>query len=109
MPMLKLVDVLAIRSPERERLVEADDAIRDLVRALEAAAEREGQDRRTLSCALVGVLTAAAARQARNAYPSMSQAELAGALADLMEEAVDWASRRVLGPTRGNGRREDAS
>ena len=44
MPMLTLVDVLAIRSPERERLVEADDAICDLIRAVEAAAERDGQD-----------------------------------------------------------------
>jgi hypothetical protein len=41
--MLKLVDVLAIKSPERERLVEADDAIRDLVRLLEAATEPEGR------------------------------------------------------------------
>ncbi len=109
MPMLTLVDVLAIESPERERLVEADDAIRDLVRALEAAAEREGLDRSTFSRALVGVLTAAAARQAMKAYPSMSQAELGAALADLAEEAVDWASRRVLEPARPGGRRGDAS
>jgi hypothetical protein len=118
MPMLKLVDVLAIELPERQRLSEVDDAIRDLARAVEAAAEREGLDQRTLSRALVGVFTAAAARQAMKAYPSMSPAELCEALAELAEEAVDWAARRVLEPAphgadgvkrrRRNGRRGDA-
>jgi hypothetical protein len=107
--MLTLVDVLAIGSPERERLIEADDAIRDLVRALESAAERDGLNRRTLSRALVGVLAAAAARQAMKAYPSMSEAELGAALADLAEEAADWAARRVLEPARPGERRGAAS
>jgi hypothetical protein len=123
MPMLKLVDVLAIESPERERLVEADDAIRDLTRAVEADAEQDGLDQRAVSRALVGVLTAAAARQAMKAYPSMSEGELGAALAELAGEAVDWESRRVLEPTlrnadgglprrappRRKGRRRDAS
>ncbi len=105
--MLTLADVLAIKSPERERLVEADDAIRDLARLLEAAAEREGLDRQTFSRALVGVLTAAAAHQAMKAYPSMSNAELGAALAELAEEAVEWTARRA--DLRPNGRRGDAS
>jgi hypothetical protein len=123
MPMLKLVDVLAIESPERQRLSEVDDAIRDLSRAVEAAAERDGLDHRTVSRALVGVLTAAAARQAMKAYPSMSPAELGEAFATLAEEAVDWATRRALeprlrdsegvkrrrAPLRRNARRGDAS
>ena len=106
--MLTLVDVLAIGSPERERLVEADDAICDVIRAVESAAERDGLDTVTVSRALVGVLTAAAARQAMKAYPSMSEAELGSALADLAEEAADWAARRVLEPARPSGRRGDA-
>lgn len=105
--MLTLVDVLATPSPERERLAEVDDAIRDLSRAVEAAAEQDGLDRQTLSRALVGLLTAAAARQAIKAYPSLSRAELSAALADLAEEAAEWAARRARPPR--NGRRGSAS
>jgi hypothetical protein len=107
--MLTLVDVLATPSPSPspERLVEVDDAIRDLARAAEAAAEQDGLDRQTLSRALVGVLTAAAASQAMKAYPSLTRAELGAALADLAEEAVDWAMRRA--PHRRNGRGGGAS
>ncbi len=107
--MLTLADVLAIRSPERERLVEADDAIRDLARLLEEAAESEGLDRQTLSRALVGVLTVAAARQAIKAYPSMSDALLGAALAGLAEESVDWASGRMRERAPLHGQRGDAS
>ncbi len=96
--MLTLVDVLATPSPERERLVEVDDAIRDLARAVEAAAEQDGLDRQTLSRALVGVFTAAAARQAMKAYPSLSRAELSAALANLAEEAAEWTARRASPP-----------
>ena len=56
MPMLTLADVLAIAAPERERLVEVDDAIRDLAPAVEDAAEQDGFDRQPLSRALVGVI-----------------------------------------------------
>jgi hypothetical protein len=105
--MLTLVDVLATSSPERERLVEVDDAIRDLARAVEAAAEQDGLDRQTLSRALVGVFTAAAARQAVKAYPSLSRAELSAALADLAEEAAEWTARRA--PPPQNGRLRGAS
>ncbi len=98
MPILTLVDVLATPSPERERLVEVDDAIRDLARAVEAAAEQDGLDRQTLSRGLVGVFAAAAARQAMKAYPSLSRAELSAALADLAEEAAEWTARRAAPP-----------
>ncbi len=104
MPMLKLADVLAIEAPERSRLVEADDAIRDLVRAVEASADREGLDGTTLSRALVAVLTAAAAGQAMRAYPAMTPSELKTALATLVDEAVEWASRRAM-KTTGAARR----
>ncbi len=107
MPMLTLVDVLATTSPERERLVEVDDAIRDLARAVEAAAEQDGLDRQILARALVGVLTAAAARQAMKAYPSLSRAELSAALAYLAVAAADWPARRA--PRPRNGRRGGGS
>ena len=108
MPLLKLVDILAIAAPERGRLVEVDDAIRDLVRAVETAADRDGHDRRTLSRAIVGVLAAAAARQAMKAYPSMSQAELKASLAALVDDAVEWASRRALRPGSSGGEEGEA-
>ena len=98
--MLKLVDILAIGSPERERLVEIDDAIGDLIRAVGADSEGLGLDQRTLSRAMVGVLVAAAARQAIAAYPGMSEADLGEAFEGLAKEAIDWASRRSLEPKR---------
>lgn len=98
--MLTLADVLAIEPPLRDRLQEADDAVRDLVRALEAEAQRHGQDRDTLSHALVGVLMAAAARQARAAYPSLSRSALSAGFAELAEEAIDWAAARGVDPRR---------
>ncbi len=103
--MFKLVDVLAIGPPLRERLVEADEAIRDLARAVEAEAERDDPDGETVSRALVGVMMAAAARQARNAYPSLSKRQLGEALAELAEEAVDWAFRRAQEPMRREPRK----
>jgi hypothetical protein len=99
MSMLKLADVLEVPSPERERLVEIDDAICDLVRAVEAEAEE--RERLTVSRAMVGVLVAAAARHARAACPALSEAELAEAFTGLAKEAIDWASRRGLKPARG--------
>ncbi len=107
MPMLTLVDVLAIESPTREPLVEADDVLRDLASAVESAAARDGLDPAALARALVGVLTAAAARQAMIAYPAMSQGEIGAGLARLVEESVAWAFRRALGPATGDPERDE--
>ncbi len=40
MPVLTLAETLVIAAPERGRLVEVDDAIRDLVSAVEEAVRR---------------------------------------------------------------------
>ena len=77
MPVLTLAETLIIAAPERGRLVEADDAIRDLVSAIEEAVRRDGLDQRLVSRALVDLMIAAAARQALAAYPSVPRAELA--------------------------------
>ena len=42
MPVLTLAETLAVPAPERESLVDADDAIRDLVSAVEEAVRRAG-------------------------------------------------------------------
>jgi hypothetical protein len=94
MPMLSLADTGKIAGAERDRLTEADDAIRDIAATLEAAAARDGRDGPLLSRALVGVMLAAAARQALAAYPSMTKSDLSEAFVRLAAEAFGWASRR---------------
>jgi len=94
MPVLTLAETLALAAPERTRLVEADDAIRDLVSAVEEAARRDGLDQRLVSRALVDVMLAAAARQTLAAYPLVDRHELADAFESLAAEAFEWASRR---------------
>jgi hypothetical protein len=101
MPILTLAETLAIAAPERARLAEVDDAIRNLVSAVEEAARRDGLDERLVSRALVDVLIAAAARQALTAHPSIPSDELADAFGDLAAEAFEWASRRSAPPARG--------
>ncbi len=94
MPVLTLADTLAVVEPERGRLVEVDNAICDLVSAVEEAARRDGLDQPLLSRALVDVMIAAAARQALAAYPSVPRQELAEAFEGLAAEAFEWAQRR---------------
>jgi hypothetical protein len=101
MPLLTLAETLAIATPERGRLVEVDDAIRNLVSAVEEAAGRDGLDQRLLSRALVDVMIAAAARQALAAYPSVPRDDLADAFDGLAAEAFEWAARRGVAPARG--------
>ncbi len=101
MPVLTLAETLAVPAPERDSLVEADDAIRDLVSAVEEAVRRDGLDQRLVSRALVDLMIAAAARQALAAYPSVPRAELAESFGALAAEAFEWASRRGAAPARG--------
>src|SRR5208337_2494973 len=49
MPVLTLAETLAVPAPERDSLVDADDAIRDLVSAVEEAVRRDGLDQRLVS------------------------------------------------------------
>jgi hypothetical protein len=101
MPVLTLAETLAIAAPERDRLVEADDAICDVVSAVEEIARRDGLDERLVSRALVDVMIAAAARKALTAYPSIPRDALADAFGALAAEAFEYASRRVVAPKRG--------
>jgi hypothetical protein len=106
MPIVTLADALAVESPERERLRDADDAIRDIVSAVLEAARRDGIGHAKIARAMVGVLTAAAARQALTCYPEMSQVELGDSFADLAKESFRWATRRGVrpGPRRRGAR-----
>lgn len=98
MPVLTLAETLAIAAPERGRLVEADEAIRDLAAAVEESAPQDGLDGRLVSRALVDVMIAAAVRQAFAAYPSIPREELADAFGALVAEAFERASRRGAAP-----------
>jgi hypothetical protein len=101
MPVLTLAETLAIAAPERDRLVEADDAIRDVVSTIEEVARRDGLDNQLVSRALVDVMIAAAARKALAAYPSIPRDALAEAFSALAAEAFQYASRRGITPMRG--------
>jgi hypothetical protein len=100
MPMLTLAETLEISAAERELLVEADDAIRDIAAAVEECARRAGQDAPLVSRALAGIIVAAAARQTLIAYPSTAERELDQDFAALAAEAFEWASRRGAEPGR---------
>jgi hypothetical protein len=103
MPTLTLAATLAIEGPERERLVEADDAIRDVAAAVEEAAGRDGLDAPLVSQGLVGLMLAAAARQALAAYPSMAKHGRDEAFVALAAEAFDWARSRNSAIKRERG------
>ena len=104
MPILSLADTVRIAGGERDRLIEADDAIRDIAAAVDAAAARDGRDALLLSRALVGVMLAAAARQALAAYPSMAKTDLRESFTKLAAEAFGWAScrRRAAKPGKAS-------
>jgi len=101
MPFLTLAETLAIAAPERNSLVEADEAIRDVVVAVEERARRDGLDHRLVSRALVDVILAAAVRHAVTAYPSVPHKELADAFGGLVAEAFERAWRRSVGQAPG--------
>ena len=94
MPILSLADTVQIAGGERDRLIEADDAIRDIAAAIETTAAGDGRDALLLSRALVGVMLAVAARQALAAYPSMAKSDLSESFTKLAAEAFRWASGR---------------
>jgi len=98
MPVLPLAETLALAARERVCLVKADDAIRDLVLAIEETARRDGLDQRLVSRAMVDVMIAAAARQALPAYPLVERRALADAFESVAAEAFEWASRRGAAP-----------
>ncbi len=100
MPALTLAETRAIAGAERERLVEADDAVRDCAATVETAAGQDNLDTKLVSRGLVGVLLSAGARQALGAYPVMSTRELREAFVTLAAEAFDWTLERAKKPKK---------
>jgi len=94
MRLLALSDVLAISGPERQRLREADEAIRDVLSLVEAQAAEQKLDAELISKAMIDLLLLAAARLALATQPHASVSRLPGAFAELAQEALDWATAR---------------
>jgi hypothetical protein len=94
MRLLTLSDVLTISGPERQRLREADEAIRDVLALVDAQAAEEKLDAELISKAMIDLLLLAAARLALAAQPRPSVSRLPGAFAELAQEALDWATTR---------------
>ncbi len=70
MRLLTLSDVLAISGPERQRLREADEAIRDVVTLVDAQAAEDKLDVELISKAMIDLLLLAAARLALVSQPN---------------------------------------
>ncbi len=94
MRLLTLSDVVAISGPERRRLREADEAIRDVVTLVDAQAAEDELDAELISKAMIDLLLLAAARLALVAQPNSAALRLPGAFAELAQEAIDWATSR---------------
>ncbi len=94
MRFLTLSDVLAISGPERQRLREADEAIRDAVNLVDAQAAADNLDTELISMAMIDLLLLAAARLALASLPKSEATRLPRAFAELAQEALDWATRR---------------
>ena len=95
MRLLALSDVVAISGPERERLREADEAIREIVSLVDAQAAQDNLDAELISKAMIDLLLLAAARLALAAQPQTAVSRLPGAFAELAREALDWAKVRT--------------
>jgi hypothetical protein len=94
MRFLTLSDVLAISGPERQRLREADEAIRDVVSLIYAQAAEDSLDAELISTAMIDLLLLAAARLALASQPKSEAPRLPSAFAELAQEALDWATTR---------------
>ena len=94
MSFLTLTDVLTISGAERERLVEADEAIRDVVALVREQAADDQLDVELMSAAMIDMLLVAAARLALAEHPQSDAARLAKEFAELARQAVDWATTR---------------
>ncbi len=95
MRLLTLSDVVAISGPERRRLREAVEAIRDVVTFVGARAAEDKLDVELISKAMIDLLLLAAARLALAAQPNSAALRLPGAFAELAQEAIDWATSRA--------------
>lgn len=101
MRLLAFTDILAISGPERERLVEADDAIRDVVTLVREQAADDRLDVELMSAAIIDLLLVAAARLALSHESKADAARVANEFAELAKQAVDWveAGPKSVRPT----------
>jgi hypothetical protein len=95
MSMFSLRGALAVERAERERLVEADDAIRDVLISLELCASQERLDEDIVRRASVAVLLAAAARQGVAAYADLAEDTLEEGLRALLADALAHERERA--------------
>ena len=95
MGFLSLSDVLSVSGPERERLLEADDAIRDVVTLVIEQAEEDGLDGELMSGAMLDLLLIAAAKLALvQGAKSLASAQ-SDDFADMARQALEWAAARA--------------
>jgi hypothetical protein len=104
MRLLSLTDVSAISGPERDRLREADDAVRDVLSLIDAQAIEDGLNAKLMSLAMVDLLLLAAARLAVAAQPDAETEPQPEEFAQLARQALDWARTRAT-PKPGRGPR----
>ena len=93
MGFLSLSDVLSVSGPERDRLLEADDAIRDIVTLVVEQAEEDGLDGELMSAAMLDLLLIAAAKLAL--AQGTNPATQSNDFADMARQALDWAAARA--------------
>jgi hypothetical protein len=95
MNLLTLSEVLAIAGPERDRLREADDAIRDILALVDEQAVEAGLDGALMSAAMVDLLLVAAAKLALAQRPKSEISALSEDFEDLARQAFDWVGARA--------------
>lgn len=95
MGFLSLSDVLAVSGAERDRLLEADDAIRDIVMLVIEQADEDGLDGELMSAAMLDLLLIAAAKLALARRPRSMTSAQSDDFADMARQALDWAAARA--------------
>lgn len=95
MGFLSLSDVLSVSGPERERLLEADDAIRDVITLVIEQAVEDGLDGELMNAAILDLLLIAAAKLALAQGPSPVGSVQSDDFADMARQALDWAAARA--------------
>lgn len=101
MRLLSLTDVLAISGPERDRLREADDAVRDVLSLIEAQATDDGLNANLICLAMVDLLLLAAARLVVATQPDGEAEHQPEEFTQIARQALDWArTRGTMKPAR---------
>lgn len=95
MKFLNVSDISAVSGPERERLREADDAIRDIVTLVGEQAAEDGLDSALMSAAMIDLLLIAAAKLALAQRPKIETPAVSEDFGNLARQALDWARARA--------------